>query len=259
MLSVDPVAGACLMSAGNDAFRRVDLHIHTPFSACYIDQIKPEAHRRTEPVEIVDAAIAAGLDAIAITDHNGAEMVDTIRPLAAQRGLTIFPGTELSTRGGHLLAIFEIETGVELIRDLLATIGFRPEQWGDGFQRSDVWMDVAIDEIAARGGLAIPAHVDREPRGFIASDERPSDKARIFRKPEIAALEITDPRKKERWNRGSDPRYPLPRACIQSSDAHAPEEIGRRPVLMRVDELRLADLRLALAEYDDRVRFPGEK
>lgn len=246
------------MTNGQDGFRRLDLHIHTPFSACYIDHIKPEANRRTQPAEIVDAAVAAGLDAIAVTDHNGAEMIDLIRPLAAEQGLTIFAGTELSTRGGHLLAIFDVDTEVAVIRDLLGAIGFRPDQWGDGFQRTDVWMDIAIDEIAKRGGLAIPAHVDREPRGFLASDERPSDKARIYNKEAIAALEITDPRKKARWNRGLDPRYPRPRACVQSSDAHAPEEIGRRPVLVRLEALRLADLRQALAGYDASVRFPAE-
>jgi predicted metal-dependent phosphoesterase TrpH len=246
------------MADPSGAFRRVDFHIHTPFSACYIDHIKPEAKRATRPEEIVDAAVAAGLDGIAITDHNGAEMIDVIRPLARERGLTILPGVELSARGGHLLAIFDVDTDVSLIRDLLGAIGFGQQQWGDGYQRTDVWMDVAIDEIAQRGGLAIPAHVDREPRGFIASDERPSDKARIFYKPEIAALEITDPRKKERWNRGQDPRYTLPRACIQSSDAHAPEEIGRRPVLLRVEAVSLEEIRRALENYDACVRFPSE-
>ncbi|MGI8553889.1 MAG: PHP domain-containing protein [Dehalococcoidia bacterium] len=246
------------MTAISDGFRRIDLHIHTPFSACYIDHMKPEANRRTQPEEILDAAVAAGLDAIAVTDHNGAEMIDRFRPLAAERGLTIFPGTELSTRGGHLLAIFDVDIDVDVIRDLLGAIKFRPEQWGDGYQRTDVWMDVVIDEIARRGGLAIPAHVDREPRGFLASDERPSDKARIYNHEQLAALEITDPRRKERWNRGADPRYTRPRACVQSSDAHAPEEVGRRPVLVQIQELRLASLREALLHYDDRVRFPAE-
>src|SRR5581483_10552648 len=181
------------MPAMTAPWRRIDLHIHTPLSACYIDSMRPELDRHTQPEQIVDAAIGAGLDAIAITDHNGAEMVDAVRAAAAARGLTIFPGAELSTRGGHLLAIFDTDADAEVIRDLLGAIGFKPEQYGDGFQRTDVWLDQAMDEIAARAGLAIPAHVDREPRGFLASDERPGDKQRIYQNEHLAALEITDP------------------------------------------------------------------
>src|SRR5688572_2899940 len=96
-------------------FLKVDLHIHTRFSACYIDHIRPELDRRTEHVEILRAAEAAGLDAIAITDHNGGEVIDTMRELAQGSGVTIIPGTEISTRGGHCLAIFELDTPVDVI------------------------------------------------------------------------------------------------------------------------------------------------
>jgi PHP family Zn ribbon phosphoesterase len=239
-------------------FRRVDLHIHSPLSACYIDSMRPEAGRHTTPEEIVDAALAAGLEAIALTDHNGADMIDIIRPLAAARGLGVFPGTEISTRGGHLLAIFDVDAQTDVLRALLSDIGFSADVAGDGFQRTDIWMDAVIEAIDARGGVAIPAHVDREPRGFLASDERPSDKSRIYHHPALAALEITDPTRRERWLRGSDTRYSLPRTCIQSSDAHAPEEIGRRPTLLRMGEICLSELRAALADPTDRVRFPGE-
>jgi PHP family Zn ribbon phosphoesterase len=246
------------MSLSDAGFRRIDLHIHTPLSACYVDSMRPEAGRHTTPEDIVAAALAAGLDAIAVTDHNGAEMVDAVRPVAEAHGLTIFPGTELSTRGGHLLAIFDVNVDSAVVRDLIGAIGFRREQWGDGFQRSEVWLDEVMHEIDARGGIAIPAHVDREPRGFLASDGKPSDKSRIYGHEHLAALEITDPRRRERWIRGSDPRYPLPRPCIQNSDAHAPEEIGRRPTLFRMERVNLAGLRDALADYDNRVRFPED-
>lgn len=245
------------MPADPAQFRLVDLHIHSPLSACYVDSIRPEANRSTRPQEIIDAAVGAGLDAIALTDHNGADMIETLRPLAAARGLALFPGIELSTRGGHLLALFDLDTSVQVLRDVLADVGFTPSQSGDGFQRTVVWMDTVMEAIDARGGIAIPAHVDREPRGFLASDERPSDKARIYRHPAVAALEITDPTRKDRWITGSDPRYNLPRACIQSSDAHAPEEIGRRPTLIRMERICLADLRAALAEPEQAVRFPN--
>jgi predicted metal-dependent phosphoesterase TrpH len=239
-----------------DEFKRVDLHIHTPHSACYIDAIRPEAERRTTTEDIVKAALAADLQAIAITDHNGVEMVDDVRNMAAGHGLIVFPGTEISTRGGHLLAIFDVDADTQAARDLLAAVGFRAEQWGDGFQRSEVWMDEVMAEITARGGLAIPAHVDREPRGFLASDERPGDKTRIYHDGNLTALEVTDPSRSRRWLTGSDPRYSLPRPCIQSSDAHAPEEIGRRPTLIRTGRLSLASLREAFADYGNCVRFP---
>ncbi len=239
-------------------FRRLDLHIHTPLSRCYVDTMRPELGRHTSPDEIVEAALATGLDAIAVTDHNGAEMIDAVRAAAAGRGLTVFPGAEISTRGGHLLAIFDPSADADVVRDLVGAAGFRSEQWGDGFQRTDVWLDQVMEQIAARGGLAIPAHVDREPRGFLASDERPGDKQRIYHHEHLTALEITDPRQRARWQAGRDPRYGRARACIQDSDAHAPEEIGRRPTLYRMDEITLSSLRAALADYDNCVRFPQD-
>ena len=239
-------------------FKKLDLHIHTRFSACYIDHIRPELGRHTQPVEVLRAAEAAGLDAIAVTDHNGGEVIDELRELARGSSVTIIPGTEISTRGGHCLAIFDIATPVDVIRDLMLAIDLSQEVWGDGFRRTERWMDEVFEQIAARGGLAIGAHVDREPRGFLFSDERPSDKLRIYNSPHLAALEITDPKFKQRYTTGADPRYRTPRACIQNSDAHAPEEVGRRPTFYRMEEITLDSLRAALTDYQHSVIFPWE-
>ncbi|MGH2585887.1 MAG: hypothetical protein ACRDJE_13320 [Dehalococcoidia bacterium] len=239
-------------------FKKLDLHIHTRFSACYIDHIRPEFGRHTEHVEVLRAAEAAGLDAIAVTDHNGGEVIDEMRELARGSSVTIIPGTEISTRGGHCLAMFDIDTPVDLIRELMLAIDLQPEVWGDGFKRTEMWMDDVFRAIAARGGVAIGAHVDREPRGFLMSDEKPSDKQRIYTTPELAALEITDPQRRDRYGNGTDPRYRMPRACIQSSDAHAPEDVGRRPTYFRLDEITLPTLRAALADYKHSILFPDD-
>ena len=239
-------------------YKKLDLHIHTPFSACYIDHIK-QGQPPTDPRAIIDAALEARLDGIAITDHNGVEMVATLRALAAGTGLTVLPGTEISTRGGHCLAIFPEEIDLDAVREMLRAIGFPPETWGDGFKRTELWMDEVFARIAALGGIAIGAHVDREPRGFLASDERPSDKRRIYDSPHLAALEVTDPRSVARYGEGRDLRYPGARPCIQSSDAHAPWEIGRRPVLMRMEAVSLAGIRAALAAWPEGVRFPAAR
>jgi PHP family Zn ribbon phosphoesterase len=239
-------------------FLKLDLHIHTRFSACYIDHIRPELGRVTQPVEVLRAAEAAGLDAIAVTDHHGGEVVDELRELARDSGVTIIPGTEISTREGHCLAIFDVDTPVDVLRDLMHGINLPREVWGDGFKRSDLPMDAVFEQITARGGMAIAAHVDREPRGFLFADILPSEKQKIYNSPHLTALEITAPSFKQRYSTGSDPRYRMPRACMQNSDAHAPEEVGRRPTYYRMESVSLAALRAALADYQNSVVFPWE-
>ena len=41
-------------------------------------------------------------------------------------------------------------------------------------------------------------------------------------------------------------------------DAHAPEEVGRRPTFLRMQAPTLSELRAALADYGNRVLFPDE-
>jgi hypothetical protein len=157
-----------------------------------------------------------------------------------------------------LLGIFERDSSVAPLRRLIKRLGFEEEHWGDGFVQSPVWLDEVSKEIEAMGGLAIAAHIDRDPRGFIAGMESRSDKQRIHASEFVSALEITDPRGKESWNQGLVDFFPTPRACIQGSDAHAPAEVGRRPVFLRVGQLDLDGLRLAFREYELRIRFPYE-
>ena len=91
---------AAVTAPAPPGFKKLDLHIHTRYSACYIDHIRPELGRNTAHAEVLHAAEEAGLDAIAITDHNGGEVIDEMRELARGSGVTIIPGTEISTRGG---------------------------------------------------------------------------------------------------------------------------------------------------------------
>ncbi len=76
---------------------RFDLHVHTSFS--------PDGMSTVE--DVLRAAAAAGLDGVAITDHDttaGAmhalSVVDRVAP-----GLLVIPGVEVSTRSGHLIVL----------------------------------------------------------------------------------------------------------------------------------------------------------
>jgi predicted metal-dependent phosphoesterase TrpH len=106
---------------------RADLHIHTLASdgTDGIAAILDHAERSTE------------LDVIAITDHERIDAALAARTIAREEGLRIevVVGEEVSTLGGHLLALF-IEERVRPLRTLRTTIA----------------------EIHEQGGLAIPAH-----------------------------------------------------------------------------------------------------
>ena len=110
-----------------DRLGRADLHIHTLASdgTSGLDEILAHA------IEVAE------LDVIAITDHERIDAAVAARRLVAARGLPIeiVIGEEVTTRGGHLLALF-IEEPVRSLRSLRETI-------------------VAIHD---QGGLAIPAH-----------------------------------------------------------------------------------------------------
>lgn len=239
-------------------FRKVDLHVHTPASSCYEEHVNPEMGLQTTPEDIVAGALAAGMEAVAITDHNSAEGIDAIRDVVLERSLYVFPGLELSVRGGHILAIFELDTPVEKLRRLLDDLGFSEEHRGNGFLSISLWMDEVVRSIAENGGLAIAAHADRYPRGLLASEEASPDKKRIYESPYLSALEITNAADRLLWSEGRAPGYPKKYPCIQGSDAHSPGEIGRRWTCLEMPSVTLAGLRLALSEYISSIRLSGE-
>lgn len=110
-----------------DRLGRADLHIHTLASdgLSGIVEILDHVERSTE------------LDVIAITDHERVDAARAARAIARDRGLrvSVVVGEEVTTRGGHLLALF-IEEPIRPLRSLRSTIA----------------------EVHEQGGLAIPAH-----------------------------------------------------------------------------------------------------
>ncbi|WP_339106051.1 PHP domain-containing protein [Haloterrigena salinisoli] len=74
--------------------RRYDLQVHTNASPC----------SSTPPERVAEAAADAGLDGIAVTDHDTLANVDAVRD-AAPADLEVIAGVEVTTTEGHLLAL----------------------------------------------------------------------------------------------------------------------------------------------------------
>lgn len=90
---------------------RIDLHTHSAVS-----------DGTQSPTELVRHAAEAGLDVMALTDHDTAESWPEAQAAAAGMALTLVPGIEVSCRhagqGVHLLAYFPDPTHAAFVREL---------------------------------------------------------------------------------------------------------------------------------------------
>jgi hypothetical protein len=195
---------------------RADLHVHSLAS----DGVSSVA-------EILERAEAIGLDVLAITDHERVDAAHAARQMALARGLRVevVVGEEISTRGGHLLALF-IE------------------------QRIRPWQSLrtSIAQVHEQGGLAIIAH-PLVPYPLCASGRAvrrlAADPEPRFRPDAIEAFNPTTAG--SRWGR----RVPalaaeLEMAGIGASDAHRAADVGA--ALTTFAGRTADDLRRAISE-----------
>ena len=89
-----------------------DFHIHTCLSPCAELDMHPRA--------IVEKALAAKLDIIAICDHNSSENIPHIINAAKGKNIKIFPGMEITTSEEvHFLAIFDSLSDLDLMQEFI--------------------------------------------------------------------------------------------------------------------------------------------
>lgn len=186
---------------------QVDLHVHTDAS--------PDG--RSSLADVARAARAAGLDAIAITDHDLCTVVPEM-----MEGVLLIPGCEVSTKAGHI-------TGLFLERALpLRELGQKPEP------------EAAVEAIHQAGGLAVLAH-PYQKRG--AAPER-------FTFP-LDGVEVLNARARfkvpEANNKATRLAYTRGLAYVGGSDAHDAAEVGNAFTVLHAEELTVSALREALA------------
>jgi hypothetical protein len=247
-------------------FKKLDLHLHTPASKCFED------HTIT-PDLIVKAALAKGLDGIAVTDHNSGAWVDDVKKAAAGTKLVVFPGVEITCMGGkegiHIIALFDPKAGSRDIESLLGNLELKPQQYGDIHTVVQMAPIEVAQIIARRGGLAILAHANSS-KGVL-EEMRGQQRTDLVLCPFVQAAEGTDfqdaeARKKRRrvvdLLDGSDPTYTRKLAVYQASDnptgkgdgQHAIQGIGTRCAFFKMDRINIEGLGQCLADPDVRIR-----
>jgi len=201
----------------------------------------------------VAAARAAGLDAVAVTDHctgaGFAAIVQAVRESNAP--LTVFPGVELTVAPGvHLLMLFDCDRDGDAAVGLLSACGIGDRELGDPEACGMCSVLEALERAVQRGALSIAAHAC-DVRGLLkeCSPGVPLQHiitSRWLHAVEVSAVEPELMAYADNTKDGYVRRVPLP--ILTGSDAHRLSEIGTRPTWIKMTRPALSGLRLALQD-----------
>ena len=209
---------------------RIDPHVHT-LASDGIDEVEA----------MIKAAVDAGLDAIAIADHERMDAAVAGQARAEYRGypIEVIVGEEVTTRGGHLLALY-MKKRIRPWHSLKDTVAMIHEQ----------------------GGLAIIAH-PLPPYPLCASERtirKLMDEADpIFHPDGLEGFNPTTAGKALRhWSRRAPALADeLGIAATGGSDAHRAGNVGATVTIVREAGSVEGSLRRALAERDTRWEGHG--
>ncbi len=240
----------------------LDTHIHTCLSPC--------AELDMHPSALVDAAIQAGLDSIAVCDHNSAENAAAVQRAGTAAGLMVIPGMEItSSEEVHILGLLpNLEAAMALQSKVYRSLPGQNDENTFGMQViANEFAEVLgfnehllsgattlnVNEVVAAihdyEGLAVASHVDREGFGIIGQlgfipPDLPLDAIEVSQRTSLPKARSSFAPKGEH-------------SIICASDAHEPKDIARAATFALMQEATVAELRKALAGKDGRAILGG--
>jgi PHP family Zn ribbon phosphoesterase len=205
------------------------------------------------PAAIAERARKAGLNAIALTDHNCTFNLPAFAAVCRRMEMECLYGMEVtSVEEAHILCLFDqLEAAMELGGQVYASLPDVPNhdgRFGDqpiidadenivGFAEkflvSASGFDVSalVDAVHALGGLVIPAHIDRDVYGIVSQLGFLPDEA-------FDAVELTP-----YGNESLAKHYPV----VRHSDSHQLDAVGSVCTEYEMAELSISQLRSALS------------
>ena len=212
-------------------YHKLDLHIHTPASSCFLNTTETNENDRIAKL-IVDKAVEKGLSAIAITDHNTGNFIPFIQKAAKEVSLTIFPGVEITVGDAktHIIALLDKNRSVDDINDLLSKANIHNSDRGKKEAFSNKSVEQIIELIISHpfNGIASLAHCDSTNGVFNSMKGEPRKK--VIQHPDLFCAEVTNHEKTSAFIDGNDPTYKTNLAVYQASDNPSLKEDGTRDI-----------------------------
>ena len=223
----------------------VDLHAHSPASYDFGSQSDRE---NPDWTRWLTAARDAGIQAIAVTDHNTAEAIAYLQSAASDVDdvPVLVPAVELTAGDGkHLLLLMDPDCEGQHIDDLLSTVQVPVDQRGKKTARSTKSVEQILDSFGDEV-LIVGAHINRCDGLLELTGQQ---RLAVLRHSRLAAVDI-DPDKpfEENWIDGSIPDVAREIAQVWCSDGHHFDELGRRFTWVKMTCPSLEGLRLAFLD-----------
>ncbi len=159
-----------------------DFHIHSCLSPCADDDMTPS--------NIAGTATLAGLNIVALTDHNTCKNCPAFFKAAKHYGIIAVAGMELTTLEDiHVVCLFErLEEALEFSQEIekhIIKIKNRPEVFGfqqimdeqDNIIGEEDYIlsnatDISVEDVPSLvksfNGICYPAHIDRTANGIVS-------------------------------------------------------------------------------------------
>lgn len=236
---------------------KFDFHNHTPASDDF-GKGDP-SHMAITPEDWLLMYMNAGIDCVAVTDHNSGIWIDKLKVAldtmdrsdpkpAGYRKLFLFPGVEISASGNtHVLALFDPSSSTAAIHALLGTVKFPTAHIGTTNAVSPESVENVIKAIHDAGGVAIPAHVDKPSGLFLLTG---FTLTQAIMTEGLLAIEVIEKAaaKPQQYIQSK-----LQLAEVIGTDSHIAAQVGTNYTWVKMGEPSLDALKLALHDGEDGI------
>jgi predicted metal-dependent phosphoesterase TrpH len=171
----------------------IDLHVHTALGG----------DAMAAPEDLIDRALALGLDGICVVEHDSYEASETAALFGEGSGLVVLRGVEVTTDVGHVLVY-----------------GVTDDGWREVADGGVVGAQALVDYVREAGGVAVAAHPFR--------NDPTSMEDRLASLVGLLAVEGLNGKAHKSENAAACEfanRFGLP--ITGGSDAHMPGHVGR--------------------------------